>query len=140
MLQPEASLDGSPDTLAGSALSHDAAGQPVLIGGSCRACGARTFPKTPVCHSCMAEDIAAEEMPRTGSLYAFTTVHAGPKRWTKPFTIGYVDLPNGVRVFTHLRGATLALGATVALDVARVGTGPDGEPLHAFVFVAGDAR
>jgi len=126
------------ETLAHTRLCGDAAelradGRVFLIGGLCKDCGNQTFPRSPVCCVCMSEAIQPEAMPRTGTLYAFSTVHVAAKKWNKPMRIGYVDLPNGARVFTHLQGESLAIG-----DVVEVGMGVVGEDenglIETFVF------
>jgi uncharacterized OB-fold protein len=81
----------------------------------------------------MSESVVEENMPTQGTLYAFSTVHVGPAKWHKPFTVGYVDLDNGVRVFSHLRGA-LQIDQRVVVNTAEVGRQPDGAPLITFVF------
>lgn len=108
--------------------------RPVLMGGRCAACGGRMFPQPPVCPNCMSEDVRPEEMSSTGTLYAYSTVHVGPRKWHKPMTLGYVDLDNGVRVFSHIHGDSLLMGGPVKLDVAEVGRDEDGTPIVSFVF------
>jgi uncharacterized OB-fold protein len=119
--------------LCGDALDIDASGRPTLIGGRCASCGAETFPRAPVCASCMSEDIHAQPMPHNGTLYAFSTVHVAAKKWRKPMRIGYVDLPNGARVFTHLAGGDLAIGDEVVVYVGEVADDEEG-PIRSFVF------
>lgn len=111
-------------------IGHD--GRAILIGGICKDCGNRTFPRAAVCCVCMSEQIAAEPMPRSGTLYAFSTVHVAAKKWKKPMRIGYVDLPNGARVFTHLEGE-LAIGDLVEVGVGVVGEDENGS-IESFVF------
>ena len=130
MTTPAAPL---PISLPGAALSSDATSRPTLIGGICRACGSRMFPAGPVCSICMSEDIADEALPREGTLYAFTTVHVGPKTWVRPYAVGYVDLENGVRVFSHLRGDPV-IGGRVELAAAEIGREDDGAAITTFVF------
>lgn len=119
--------------LCGDAAARAAGGNAVLIGGACADCGARAFPRAPVCIACMSENIVAKELPRRGTLYAFSTVHIAPKKWKKPMTIGYVDLPDGVRVFTHLAGGEFAIGDEVEVDIGVVGEDENG-PIACFVF------
>jgi uncharacterized OB-fold protein len=104
-----------------------------LVGGACADCGAIAFPRAPVCSVCMGEDIRSARLPRRGTLYAFSTVHVAPKRWQLPMRIGYVDLENGVRVFTHLVGEDFAVGDAVEPDIAAVGADSSGI-LESFVF------
>src|SRR5437016_978247 len=121
----------------GTRLCGDAAelrdGRAVLIGGICKDCGNQTFPRAPVCCVCMSEAIEPQAMPRIGTLYAFSTVHVAAKKWHKPMRIGYVDLPNGARVFTHLEGDDLAIGDAVEAGMGIVGEDENG-PIETFVF------
>ena len=118
--------------LCGDAVEIGADGRAVLIGGICRDCGNQTFPRAPVCYVCMSEAVEAAPMPRTGTLYAFSTVHVAATKWKKPVRIGYVDLPNGARVFTHLQG-DLAIGDAVEPELGIVGEDESG-PIETFVF------
>jgi uncharacterized OB-fold protein len=81
----------------------------------------------------MSEAIEPQAMPRIGTLYAFSTVHVAAKKWKKPMRIGYVDLPNGARVFTHLEGGDLAIGDAVEVGMGVVGEDENG-PIETFVF------
>lgn len=121
--------------LSPGAVRIAADGSPSLLGNYCRTCGTRMFPCAPVCPSCMGENLAEEEMPRSGIVYTFSIVHVGRGRWSLPMTIGYVDLPNGVRVLAHLKGAP-AIGGTATLALDTVGKMEDGRSLTSFVFVA----
>lgn len=118
-------------------------GHPVLVGGRCNECGAMAFPCVAVCSTCMSESFTNEAMPERGKLYSWTTVHVGPQRMHKPITLGYVDLDNGVRVFSHLAAndRPFAINQSVRLSVAQVGTEADGRPIETFVFVpTGDGQ
>ncbi len=83
----------------------------------------------------MSENVTAVAMPDEGIVYAYSTVHAAPRKWITPYAIGYVDLPNGARVFSHLQGDGLAVGARVRLAAGVVGVTPEGAPRTQSVFV-----
>ena len=119
--------------LGGESLETRDDGRVVLVGGACRDCGNRSFPVAPVCCVCMSENIAAEAMPRIGTVYAFSPVHVAAKKWSKPMCIGYVDLPNGARVFSHLRSVGLKIGDSVEAFAGIVGEDENG-PIETFVF------
>ena len=125
MVRPE------PPPGAGELSRHDGV---ALIGSRCLACGHVTFPAAECCSACMGEQLVLCGLPRSGVLYAFSKVYVGPKKWSKPYILGYVDLPNGVRVLGHIEGASSLIGQSVAVGVAVVGTGPNGESLADFVF------
>jgi uncharacterized OB-fold protein len=129
-------------SLAGDAVRNEH-GRPVLVGSRCNDCGALSFPRVAVCVKCMSESFAEEPMPERGTLYSWTAVHVGPPHMHKPVTLGYVDLENGVRVFSHLasKGQPLAFNQPVKLTVAEVGRQADDRPIETFVFIpAGDAK
>jgi uncharacterized OB-fold protein len=125
-------LDKPGTRLCGDAAEVGPDGRTTLIGGICKDCGNQTFPRTPVCCACMSENIAPAPMPRTGTLYAFSTVHVAAKKWKHPMCIGYVDLPNGARVFTHLTGP-LTIGDSVEPVMGIVGEDENG-PIESFIF------
>jgi uncharacterized OB-fold protein len=122
------------NSLAGDALAEDAHGRPVLLGSACDECETLAFPRVAVCSNCMSESVSQQPMPRTGTLYAFTLVHVGPPHWNKPLALGYVDLSNGVRVFTHLANSSMRIGDKVELGIGRIGTRPDGSAIETYVF------
>ena len=63
-----------------------------------------SFPKAAVCSECLSEDVAVAHLSDQGRLYSFAVVHQAPKGWTCRTTLGYVDLPEGIRVLAHIEG------------------------------------
>ena len=106
---------------------------PRLVAGKCKSCNALSFPKAPVCPSCLSLEIGQEHLPGEGVLYSFATVHQAPRHWTVPYHLGYVDLSDGIRVLAHIEGEP-RIDGRVRLGLGRVGTGPDGTPLMSYVF------
>ncbi len=76
-----------------------------LAGAECADCGTRIFPAAPVCPSCNGERMKTLPLGAIGTLYAYSTVHVAPPMWQVPYVIGYVDLPEGVRVFGKVAGS-----------------------------------
>lgn len=110
---------------------------PKLAAGKCAACGALSFPKAIVCPACLSDEIATAHLASKGTLYSFATVHQAPKSWIVPYTLGYVDLEDGIRVLAHIEG-TPTIGARVSLGLGRVGTDAKGAALMSYVFDTGD--
>lgn len=136
MLQAgEAGAAGGGQRFIGSeAIGYDANGRPVLLGCRCNGCANEMVPAVEVCPVCGAEDMVQTVQPGEGTLYSYTVVHVGHARWRKPLAIGYVDLANGVRVFTHLEGEGFSIGETMTFDLATIGKDPDGVELTGYVF------
>lgn len=92
--RPLADLQDAPGRIPGEA---------GLSESRCADCGARAFPPRRICVACLGTDLAATPLPTAGTLYSFSTVHVSSARET-PYVLGYVDLPDGVRVLTEVVG------------------------------------
>ena len=107
-----------------------------LKGGCCKSCGALSFPKGQVCTQCLSLEIDDKILSGEGELYSYSRVHMAPKGWDVPYTIGYVDLPEGIRIFAHIdeSAGRAQIGARVRLGQGRVGTAQDGAILKSYLF------
>jgi len=76
-------------------------GAVMLKGSRSASSGSQAFPSRQVCLETGARDMEPMLFGPKGVLYAFSTVHISANRAT-PYTIGYVDFPNGVRVLANL--------------------------------------
>jgi uncharacterized OB-fold protein len=123
-------------SLDGGAVAREPGGAIRLVGSECRDCHARVFPPTAVCPGCMSENMAALTLSPRGTLYSWSVVHAAPRGWRLPFVAGYVDLPEGVRVFAHIVGDAGALRFDMPVEVTTAVLGEDeqGRALEGFAF------
>ncbi|OGO42235.1 MAG: hypothetical protein A2137_05050 [Chloroflexi bacterium RBG_16_58_8] len=85
-------------------LFESGAEQGVLLGSRCRQCGQVVFPGRPSCLNCLGEEIEPVRLGRRGRLYTYTIVHMPSEHFPQPYAIGWVELPEGVRVFSQLKG------------------------------------
>lgn len=101
-----------------------------LAGGRCDGCGNVAYPVPSGCQRCGGGEITPVELARHGVVWAHTVQRFAPKsppyvppaEGFVPFAVGYVELPDGVRVeavLESLNGEELA-GA----DVTLVATNP----------------
>jgi uncharacterized OB-fold protein len=74
----------------------------VLTANKCKSCGQIFFPKAAYCLSCLGEDMEEVKLSRRGKLYTYTIGRLPSMHFESPYAIGYVDLPEGVRVFAPL--------------------------------------
>jgi uncharacterized OB-fold protein len=80
------------------------------------------YPASAFCLECGSTEVEDVAMPRGGRLYSFSTVHVSTNRPT-PYTVGYVDLANGVRILSPLsRTAELRCDVPVSLLVQDDGS------------------
>jgi uncharacterized OB-fold protein len=102
---PQVDIQGSGAVLAsrGYLQQEGEARKGTLVASECPACAALAWPPLARCHQCLGE-VRERRLGESGRLYSYSVLHAGPPGWPLPYAVGYVDLPEGVRVFTHLRG------------------------------------
>jgi len=110
-----------------------------LIGSKCNNCGAVAFPARVVGHKCASDSVNEIALSKTGKLAAFTVAWTAPEGVTPPIIQGYVDLPEGVRIFTMITGVepsrtALSPGQEMELIIEEIRTDNDGNHVIAFKF------
>lgn len=125
----------------------DSVDGPRLLTSTCRACGARAFPRRRRCHACGADDLESEESPLDGTIYSWTVVRelGGPRPDFEPYIVAQVDLASGLRVQGIVDAAPGAIAIAIGQRVRGGFVRPYGPDLdsdvvtYAFVPVDGDA-
>jgi len=119
---------------------------PRLIGTRCDDCGATTFPAQSRCPRCGHAAMSEFELPREGTLVAWTTQefppvvpYAGDETGEKfePFGVGLVQLGDVVRVESRLTEhdpAKLRFGMEVELRVVPFYIDDAGDEIMTFAF------
>jgi uncharacterized OB-fold protein len=106
-----------------------------LHASRCERCGGLTFPARRECAACggVEEKVV---LSGTGTLYSFSEIHVAPKGFATPYVVGYVDLPEGVRLFGQIEGraAELAVGGKVAVTLGAVRADAAGRPVISYKF------
>lgn len=124
---------------------------PRLIASRCTACGEVAFPKQQGCPNCTAD--ASEEvlLSRRGRLWTWTIQRfpppppfIGERDDFRPYGVGYVELPEGIRIEARLTESDpekLAIDMEMELVIEKFLEGEQGEELMTFAFrpVAADA-
>lgn len=82
--------------------THDASGA-ALLASECKTCGRVFFPRRERCLDCLNQGMETVLLRGMCSLYAFTIVHMPTEHYDAPFAIGWVEFPDGVRVFGQIR-------------------------------------
>lgn len=90
----------------------------------CTSCGYNNFPSSDVCPRCWSKDVQVMKLSPTGVLYSFSSMRIEDARQF----VGYIDLPEDVRVFGRLTGSDLqnpVCGMPVKLAAVQPpGSGP----------------
>jgi uncharacterized OB-fold protein len=107
----------------------EAGGVVRLVGSKCARCGAAAFPPHPLCPSCGAPNGQERvELSAVGTLYTFSEIHIAPKGFATPYAVGYLDLPEGVRLFGQIeaKASELTVGQQLAVTLGQVRADPAG--------------
>lgn len=117
---------------------------PRLRGSRCGACGETTFPAQAGCPSCTAQGCEEVELSPRGTLWTYTVQrfpppppYAGDSENFVPFAVGYVELPEGVRVEARLTESNpdrLVIGMEMELAVEAFAVDDEGREVVTFAF------
>jgi len=115
--------------------------KPQLIGSKCTNCGEVVFPVNQVCVNCQHQEMREIKLSRRGKIWSYSTVMLAPPQWYKgpvPFDLGYVELPEGVRIWSRLLGAeagTFKIGQEVELHIDVMQEDGEGNEILGYCFV-----
>lgn len=109
---------------------------PYLKGYRCKKCGQLDFPKLSPCPSCWGEEFDVMPLSRQGKLYSFSDNFIGQAGMKTPYSFGYIDLPENLRIFAQLEGepGSFRCDEEVELTVGPVRDNRDGIPLISYKF------
>jgi uncharacterized OB-fold protein len=74
-----------------------------LLANKCKSCGQVFFPRVDYCFSCLGKDMEDIILARRGKLYSYTIGYMPSMHFEPPYAIGYVDMPESVRIFAPLK-------------------------------------
>lgn len=111
---------------------------PYLLGHKCEKCGKVWFPKLDMCPTCWSDRLAKISLSRVGKLYSYSIIHVGQKGIKTPYVIGYVDMPENVRIFAQIdiKPEDLQVGMDVEVVSGIIRLDQDGKPVVSYKFKA----
>lgn len=113
---------------------------PYLIGSRCTNCDYVAFPKKEVCPACVTRGNMEEtELSRTGKVDTFSVLHVGAPGFPVPYIVGYVKMPEGVRVFSVIQCEnnsveSIEIGMDVELILSKIRDDDQGNEIMGFQF------
>ena len=111
-------------------------GPPYLKGYRCRCCGQLDFPKLSPCPTCWRNEFDVVPLSRIGRLYSVSDIFVGQAGMVTPYSFGYIDLPENLRIFAQVEGdpGTLKCDDEVELIIGTIRLNRDGLPLQSYKF------
>lgn len=118
-----------------------------LQGISCQDCNIVLFGEREYCENCGSSTVEQIELGTRGKIHSYTVQRAPPvapfamgtteqEHW-EPRPIGYVDLPEGVRLLSVLEGPveSIAIGTRVTLQIEPCWKDDSGNDVLCYKFV-----
>ena len=110
-----------------------------LLGTKCLTCGKVSFPRKPVCPACFAGRIETIPLSRKGTLHTFARSVMGPAGMDKPFVMGFIDLPEGVKLYSLIIDAdpwdkVLKIGMEMEMTIGKVTVDASGQEVLSYRF------
>jgi len=126
-------------------LFTQSATEPRLLGSRCRECGEVAFPVQRTCPACTGEETEEIPLGRRGRLWTWTIQRfpppsppfAGDPEAFEPFGVGYVELPEGLRVEGRLtvnEPERLEIGMEMEVTLVPFGRDAEGNERMTFAF------
>lgn len=117
-------------------------GKPQLIGSQCTNCGEVFFPKREngLCSHCQSNYLKEIKLSARAKIYSYTVVMQRPPVYYQaevPYAIGFVELPQGIRVetlFTGCKLEDLRVGMEVEMLIDKLHEEEDGTEVYCYKF------
>ena len=101
-----------------------------LIAYKCKSCNHVLPPLTITCQYCFSNDLEQVPLSKRGKLFAFTTNHMNSAHFEAPFHTGYIEFPEGFKVFSVLEiveGKPFKIGMEMEMVVRKLWNQDDNE-------------
>ena len=103
-----------------------------LTGSQCPSCNRACFPAMKICPDCLDDNqpMGVKILSEMGKIYSFSIAQVAPPGYGVPHVQAYIDLSEGVRLFTLLveygDGSRLKTGLPAKAVIARIGEDEEG--------------
>jgi uncharacterized OB-fold protein len=95
------------------------------------------FPARLVCLNCFSNNVEQVALSSKGKLFTYTVNYQGPKEFSPPYASGYIDLPEGVRIYSLLtdwESKGLKIGAEMELAIEKIKDDSEGNEVLGYKF------
>lgn len=110
-----------------------------LVGSRCEACGKVFFPKKKVCPECFDGELRDTLLNKIGRLHSYALSVMGPPEIQKPFVIGFIDLPEGIKLYSIIVDCepwdqVLKIGMDMEMVIGQVKRDAHGNGIIGYMF------
>ena len=110
-----------------------------LMGTRCKACMKVFFPKKEVCPNCFDGELEEVPLSKSGILHSFALSVMGPPDIEKPYVVGFIDLPENIKLFSILTECdpwdkVLKIGMEMEMVIEKIKQDQDGNDILGYKF------
>ena len=92
-----------------------------LMAAKCNECGTVFLPPKPMCTKCLSTNLKWIEVEGAGKLLSYSVIYVAPEQFQSiaPYTVGIVELKNGLRLPGMIRGVNpegIKVGMKLIID------------------------
>ncbi len=112
-------------------------GKWLQMGFKCDACGKTSYPVVELCPFCSSGKGKKKQLSKTGTVFSYTITRVPVGPYKPPVIAGYIDLPEGTRVFGQIRAdiEDLKTGLQVEMKTGVIWTEKDGTEVLGYYYV-----
>lgn len=110
-----------------------------LVGSTCLSCKKTFFPKKKICPECFEGHLIEDTLSNRGKLHAYAMSVMGPPTMEIPYVQAYVDLPEGIKLFSLLKDwepidETLKIGMDMEMVIDKISVDSAGDDILGYKF------
>ena len=109
----------------------------IQMGNKCRDCGKTSYPTVELCPFCSSENVEKTPLSTIGTLFSFSITRVPVGHYKPPIIGGYVDLPEGTRLFGQIRAheQDVKTGMKLKVETGVLWTEKDGTEVLGYYYV-----
>ena len=109
----------------------------IQMGNYCNNCGKTSYPAVELCPFCSTDHVEKVPLSTVGTLFSFSVTRVPVGSYKPPIIGGFIDLPEGTRVFGQIRAEVgdLKTGMGVKVETGVIWTEKDGTDVLGYYYV-----
>ena len=112
---------------------------PALVASKCDACEGVFFPQKKVCPECFDGKLNQVFLSKKGKLHTYSYSVLGPADLGKPYVMGFIDLPEGIRLYSLIVDCepweeNLKIGMDMEMIIGKIKSDQNGNDLIGYMF------
>jgi len=112
-------------------------GKLIQMGNKCKDCGKTAYPPSEFCQFCSSQNVEKVPLSKTGTLFSYSVTRVPVGNYKPPIIGGYIDLPEGTRLFGQIRAKTedVKIGMKLQVQTGVLWTEKDGTDVYGYYYV-----